>query len=110
MSGGQIDAIWRNAQWAVTEDGLCSVASGDEYFISKSHLDERLPNGGNIGLWPVQIAQKTWADLDLFWEAYLKALDLHSPKTRLEIDLDATLSKARNTALRPRSSDYSAGF
>ncbi len=100
--------LWQNEQWAVMHDGVQSTASGDEYFIPISRLGERLWADKKIGLWPVQIAQKTWADLDLFWDAYLKALDIHLIDERETIDLEATRRRAEKAKPTGETSHYNA--
>lgn len=85
------DVLWSNTQWAVTKSGLESLAPESEYVIPRDRLGEVLYGTGNVGMWPVQIIQKSWADFDQFWSAYVKALELHAPKGRETVDFSATL-------------------
>jgi hypothetical protein len=93
--------IWANADWEVANDGMASIGSV-EYFIARNRLCELRPGRENRGVasWPLQIADKSWADVETFLEAYQKALEILRPKGFETIDLTLSASMAREIALR----------
>ena len=70
-----MDAIYANAQWAVTEYGLQSIERGiAAYDIPARRLLDR---HGRFYEWPLEMADKPWVDLDTFCEAFALALTWH---------------------------------
>jgi hypothetical protein len=86
--------IWANKDWAVTDNGLESRVPAVEYLILKERLCELFSGTANISMWPRHMVQKRWVDFDLFCSAYVKAVEIHTPKGRDEIDLAASLAMA----------------
>jgi hypothetical protein len=68
---------WANAAWEVADDGLASLGDVD-YFIPEERLCELRPGRQEEGIatWPLQMAAKSWVQVDLFLEAYEQALKL----------------------------------
>src|SRR5689334_6426620 len=93
-------AYFKNGQWAVTDWGLEGAIPGGvaEYLIPASRL--LVANGigeGKYYDWPLQLAAKTWIDIEAFNEAFRAALEYHRGKYRGEVDqamLQATLRYA----------------
>jgi hypothetical protein len=96
--------IFENAQWVVNEYGLQSKKPGApyEYNIPAERLLERAGAGrGDVYDWPLQLAEKTWVDIDAFIEAYQKALDAHAGRYKGSVDpklLSQSLGEARQMA------------
>lgn len=79
-------------QWSVTPDGL--VCHQPEYFIPKAQLAERR-GGGSLAMWPLQVAEKAWVDLEAFLAAFSEALMVHSPHGWRDLDLEESFQRAR---------------
>ena len=81
--------IFKNTQWEVTDWGLTSIkpSAPYEYEIAASRLLETANFGGKKYNWPRQIAEKTWADLKAFLEAYAQAIEFHKGKYKGTVDL-----------------------
>ena len=94
------DFALANRQWVVTPDGL--VCHQPEYFIPKAQLAETR-DGGPLAMWPLQMAEKSWADLDAFLTAFSEALVTHSPPGWKDLDLEASFQKARQIAAEIRT-------
>lgn len=62
--------VWKNAQWAVTEDGFLS-AIWCGYHIDPNSLRRGL---GGERSWHEHIARKTWVDLAMFSQAFREAV------------------------------------
>lgn len=96
--------LYQNHQWAVHDWGLQSVKPGApfEYNIDASRLLERRGAGdGKLYDWPLQLAEKTWIDIELFIEAYSNALKLLADKYTGTPDsnlLQETFAAARKRA------------
>jgi hypothetical protein len=88
--------LWANNQWEVATDGIAALGDVD-YFIARDRLCELRPGRQHLGVasWPLQIADKPWADLESFLEAYQRALQLLQPKGIEVIDLSLSFSMAR---------------
>jgi hypothetical protein len=93
--------LWANSHWEVADDGVASITTV-EYFIPRHRLCELHDRyrGRCIAMWPIQIAEKSWAPIEPFLEAYQQALRLLRPNGVERIDLAASLAKAREEALR----------
>ena len=100
------DALWSNNQWAVADFGLESLVSDVEYLIPRERLADLLYGTTNVGMWPVQIVQKSWADPAQFWPAFVAALEIHKPKNRDKIDFTATLQKVNQNRPTGERSHY----
>jgi hypothetical protein len=100
------DVLWSNNQWAVTKSGLESLVTEVEYVIPRDRLADVLYGTENVGMWPVQMVQKTWVDFDQFWPAYVKALELHAPTGREKIEFPATLQKVEQKRPTGERSPY----
>ena len=98
--------LFKNDQWAVTEEGLQSIKPGApyEYYISADRLLEKGGAGrGEVYDWPLQLAEKTWVDLEAFIQAYRKAIEIHVGKYSGAVDqdlLELSIQKGREEAAR----------
>lgn len=86
---------WRNSCWSVTADGMQSLTT--TYEIPASQLAERR---GHLAMWPVQMAEKSWVDIEVFLEAFRNALLALRPTDLGTIDSEATFALAREVAAR----------
>lgn len=71
---------FRNAQWEVTRSGIVSrmgLAPGRFQIDSELLLASATIGGRQLYDWPLYLAQKRWVQLDLFFEAFRIALDVH---------------------------------
>jgi hypothetical protein len=95
-------ALFQNHQWAVTEDGLESIKPLTPYLIEANRLlDRRGVGEGKFYDWPIQLAKKSWVDIEAFIEAFSRALELHAGKYEGKVDPDvlrASISEARREA------------
>jgi hypothetical protein len=91
--------IWANADWEVADDGLASRGPV-KYFIPTSRLCELRSRKGVEGLasWPLQMADKSWVQIDTFLEAYQQALVLLQPPGVEDVDVEQSLDIARDMA------------
>ena len=83
-----------NEQWVVVDDGI--RCQQQEYVIPKSQLVElREAAGAGIAMWPLQMAEKSWVNIDAFIAAFDHALEVHKPDGAEKVDRMASYSKAR---------------
>jgi DNA-binding MarR family transcriptional regulator len=86
----------KNHQWSVIDVGIKCLSH--EYEITKSQLTElREPTMG-IAMWPLQMAEKSWVDIEAFLMAYENALIVHNPPGVENIDIEASFQRAREIA------------
>ena len=96
--------LFENPQWAVDDWGLASKVppSPMAYEIAATRLLEIGSRGdGPEYEWPEHMAEKTWVDIELFLEAYAKALELHAGKYEGTVDrdmMDRSIKAARHAA------------
>jgi hypothetical protein len=95
--------IWANDDWEVTDDGMAALGPVD-YFIPLDRLCELRPSkeARGVASWPLQIAEKSWADLESFLEAYQYVLEHLEPKGVEAVDLQLSASLARDIERRHR--------
>jgi hypothetical protein len=95
--------IWANDDWEITDVGMSSLGPV-EYFIPLDTLCELRPGkeAKGVASWPLQIAEKSWADLESFLEAYRYALEHLKPKGVEAVDLQLSASLARDIERRRR--------
>jgi hypothetical protein len=93
--------IWfKNHQWSVTDYGVESVRPAAPYYhFAKTRLLETGNRGGELYDWPIQLAEKTWVDIEAFIEVFLKALELHAGGYAGKVD-EAMLSRSLAYARR----------
>jgi hypothetical protein len=91
--------IWANNHWQVADDGLASLGPV-EYFIPRSRLCElrHRREAEGIASWPLQVAEKSWAEIEPFLEAYQRALELLKPEGMEAVDLHLSSEIAREIA------------
>jgi hypothetical protein len=91
--------IWANNDWEVADGGMASLGPV-EYFIPRNRLCELLHGreAEGVAMWPLQIADKSWAEIEPFLEAYQRALELLQPKGWEKIDVSLSSSIARKRA------------
>jgi hypothetical protein len=94
------NVLYQNSQWAVTKYGLECRAM--YYPIPRKRLHERNTDGLPFWLEHVGLG-KGWVDVDLFWDAFTRALILHQIKH--EFDLKACAAKIDNHKRRDRVRD-----
>ena len=81
--------LYRNHQWMVTKDGLESVKPAPTYPINADRLWDKQDRGhGEMYDFPLQMAEKSWVDIDAFVEAFRSALEYHSSLLGKSIDTD----------------------
>lgn len=81
--------IYQNQQWAVNGDGLATVPPRYEYFIDGNRLLEtREHQQKTLYFWPLQLAEKTWIDIDAFEIAFLWALLANRGKYKGDVDVE----------------------
>jgi hypothetical protein len=89
---------YKNAQWAVTDYGielLGNLVTGG-YAIDKARLlRKRRLLGELVYSWPVDMAYKTWVDVDAFNAAFEQALKHHHPAEVDEALLATTIRIAK---------------
>ncbi|HLG85505.1 MAG TPA: hypothetical protein VKY22_31270 [Bradyrhizobium sp.] len=86
--------IWQNAEWTINNGGLS--ARHQQYFISIAQLDELRDVEKRIAMWPLQMAEKSWIEVESFNEAFEQALLIHKPEALMKLDLVATFEAARH--------------
>jgi hypothetical protein len=93
--------IWANTHWEVTEDGMASLGPVD-YFIPKDRLCELRDGfeGKGISMWPLHIAEKSWAPIEPFLEAYQRAIQLLKPRGLDKVDFAESAKLARELAFK----------
>jgi hypothetical protein len=91
--------IWANDDWEVADDGLAFLGPV-EFFIAMDRLCELRPGrqAEGVASWPLQIADKSWARLEPFLEAYQKAFELLKPKSIEKVNVDLSVFLARERA------------
>lgn len=82
--------LFKNAQWAVTGYGIEQIGFEDwesdnkhGYYVEKLALyDRHISRSQDTGLphWPFHMASKNWVDIDLFIEAFAKAIEVYPPR------------------------------
>jgi hypothetical protein len=93
--------LYKNRQWAVTDYGVESLKSAPYYHFDKGRILETGNRGGEMYDWPLQMAEKTWVDIEAFIEIFQKAIDLHGYAEKVDKDmLSRSLEKARHEATR----------
>lgn len=97
-------SLYENAQWAVTDAGLESIRPDPPCVIEAPTLTATLTHGDDVFYeWPLHVAEKSWAKIDLFIDAYTRALALHGGSYQPPEDLDLlerSCAKARHIARR----------
>ena len=91
--------LWANSHWEVAEDGMNSL-NGIEYFIPKDRLCELREGKQGVSMWTLQIAEKTWAPIEPFLEAFSKAHELLKPEGGDQLDMELSASMARRKKKR----------
>ena len=98
--GGQ-GVIWQNADWQITSTGLSSRKQN--YEISIAQLDELRDVAAHIAMWPLQMAEKSWVDIETFTEAFQQALVVHRPDALDRLDLSTSFAMAHDIAAKRRT-------
>jgi hypothetical protein len=95
--------LWANDHWEVADDGMTALGPVD-CFIPLNRLCELRPGkeARGVASWPLQIAEKSWPDLESFLEAYQYALEHLKPKGVEAVDLQLSASLAREIERRRR--------
>jgi hypothetical protein len=101
-------SIFKNRQWAVTDYGVETIEGqpSEYHFEAKRLLETGKADRDEFYTWPVQLAEKTWVDIEAFSEVFIKAIDIHKNKYTGEVDqkmLSASIEKARDIAKRRTS-------
>ena len=83
-------AIYRNAQWQVTNSGVASLRTAAPYCCYEIDA-ERLLSIENFGKrqlysWPMHVTRMVWVDPDLFFEAFKAAIDAHEGRYSGTVD------------------------
>ena len=81
-------ALFENAQWKVTKDGLeskepygCCIGAAQLLVITDR-------DNGSAYDWPRHMAARGWVKIDAFLEAFWRAIDFHATKCGDDLDLD----------------------
>lgn len=94
--------LYENQQWSVTSYGVEANRPWPEYFFSADRLTER--DWDDMYGWPRHMAEKTWVDVDMFCDAFSRALDIHIGKYS-EPKCPDRLAKSIEEAKRERAED-----
>ena len=100
VQGGQV-VIWHNTDWQITGTGLSSRKQN--YEISIAQLDELRDVAVPIAMWPLQMAEKSWVDIETFTEAFQQALVIHRPDALDRLDLPASFAMAHEIVTKRRT-------
>jgi hypothetical protein len=100
VQGGQ-RVIWQNTGWQITESGLSSRTH--KYEISIAQLDEMRDPINRIAMWPLQMAEKSWVDIEGFTEAFQQALLVHKPDALDQLDLSTSFAMAHEIVKKRRT-------
>jgi hypothetical protein len=100
VHGGQ-RVIWHNTGWQITGSGLSSRSQ--HYEISIAQLDELRDVVACIAMWPLQMAEKSWVDIEAFTEAFQQALVVHRPDALDRLDLSTSFAMAHDIAAKRRT-------
>ena len=95
------DLVWQNADWLVTAAGLSSRRQN--YEIPIVQLDEMRDVVARIAMWPLQMAEKSWVDIETFTEAFQQALVFHRPDALDRLDLSTSFAMANDIAAKRRA-------
>jgi hypothetical protein len=98
--------LFENHQWQVTDFGVESIRPAPTYPIPADRLLEARWGRAPVYSFPMQMAQKTWVDIEAFIEAFEKALQLLADRIEGSVDpekLTASIAKARQEAMRRHS-------
>ncbi len=95
--------LWDNAHWTLTVDGL--LAKHQQYKIGNDQLADLRDIEGHqgIAMWPLQMAEKSWVDIETFIEAFQQAFNVYKPSGWDAIDLDESFRLARIRADQRKS-------
>ncbi len=100
--------MFKNFQWAVTENGMDTVKPEVPYDFNAERLTETTDRAnGTFYDWPVHMAEKTWVNVEAFNEAFKQALEFHKSRYSPAVDpkmLEATFKEARRIAKEARRS------
>lgn len=94
--------MFQNNQWAVTSLGLESRPPAPPYRILAAELLSVRDDGdGPYYEWPVDLALKTWVDIETFVEAFVQAISDHVAQLPAahNATLARTLARARSQAI-----------
>jgi hypothetical protein len=93
--------LWANNHWEVADDGMASLGPVD-YFIARDRLCELRSGRETAGIasWPLQMADKSWAPIEPFLEAFQQALVRLQPKGVERLDISASFAMARKRAVK----------
>lgn len=81
-------------EWKITASGL--EHTGPDYFVEGRRLAEvRHVNGRMLAAWPLQLAEKSWCDVEDFIRQFIVAIDRFKPKDWETLDLGETFRVAR---------------
>ena len=98
---------FKNRQWAVTGYGMEALPTVLEYWIEVDRLADKEIGACNCYNWPTHMARQSWVDIELFLEAFAKALDVHAGKCGeppSALILQESAERARQTAIVHRGS------
>jgi hypothetical protein len=106
-------AIFRNAQWEVTNCGVASLRTAAPYCCYQIDA-ERLLSIESFGKrqlysWPMHVTRMVWVNPDLFFEAYKAAIDAHEGRYSGTVDpalLEDSFDQAMREAMRNEHSTY----
>lgn len=95
---GEDGVIWQNRDWVVRAAGM--ACRHQLYQITVDQLTEIRKADGNdaVAMWPLQLAEKSWADIEMFIEAFEQALRILQPANWEKLDLASSFSLARGIA------------
>lgn len=90
------------AEWKLTASGL--EHADPNYFIEGGRLAElRRVNGRILAAWPLQLAEKSWCDMEDFIRQFVVAIERFKPTGWEAMDIEETIRVARQTSLNRRS-------
>ena len=81
-------ALFENAQWKVTKDGLESKGPYGCHISAAQLLVIAERSDGDAYDWPEHMAAKEWVKIESFLEAFWRAIDFHADACGDDLDLD----------------------
>jgi hypothetical protein len=106
-------AIFRNAQWEVTNCGVASLRTAAPYCCYQIDAERLLSiesfAGKQLYSWPMHVTRIAWVDPDLFFEAFKAAIDALEGQYSGRVDpalLEDSFDQAMRDAMHNEHATY----